>query len=110
MLDPSSHVVTVEIMGQRYPIRSQLDASYVAELAAHVHDRMMAATSQTQGGDSLKIAVLAALNIADELFRLRSQRTTDDGEIQRRAERLEAIVDEALAWASGQGGSVRSSG
>ena len=38
--EPTSRVIHVEIHGQRYPIRSALDAQYVAELAAFVDEKM----------------------------------------------------------------------
>ena len=64
-----AQVVSVEIRGQRYPIRSALDAQYVTGLATYVDEKMRAAGESTPSGDSLRLAVLAALNIADELFR-----------------------------------------
>ena len=72
-------LVTVDINGLRYPIRSHLDPAYVADLAAYVEHKMQLAARESPAGDTLKIAVLAALNIADEYFRARqegaSQRT-----------------------------------
>jgi cell division protein ZapA len=97
MKDSSSRVVTVEIQGQRYPIRSQLDAAYVAELAAYVDEKMRIAARETSTADSLKVAVVAALNIADEFFRARAQQSSAHGEINERALQLEQLVDEALA-------------
>ena len=61
-------LVTVEINGQRYPIRTELDASYVAELAAYVQQKMELAARESPAGDTLKIAVLAALNIAERFL------------------------------------------
>ena len=92
-------VVTVEIAGQRYPIRSSLDERYVAELAAYVDVKMRAASDSAPTSDLLGLAVLVALNIADELFRLRDQHSEASGELNERAMRLERIVDEILAGA-----------
>ena len=64
-------VISVEIHGQRYPIRSDLDREYVARLATYVDEKMRAAADTTPTGDSLRLAVLTALNVADELFRCR---------------------------------------
>jgi cell division protein ZapA len=89
-------VVTVEIHGQRYPIRSSLDPDYVLRLAAFVDQRINAAAHSTPTGDSLRLAVLAALNIADELFRTREQTRARDTEIAERASELEQIVDRVL--------------
>ena len=68
-MEQTSRIVTVEIHGQRYPIRSSLDPAYVAELAAYVDEKMRLALRESPSGDTLKVAVLAALNIADEYFR-----------------------------------------
>ena len=68
-MEHTSRIVTVDIHGQRYPIKSSLDAAYVAELAAYVDEKMRLALQECPSGDTLKVAVLAALNIADEYFR-----------------------------------------
>ena len=92
-----SSVVTVEIAGQRYPIRSSLDERYVAELAAYVDLKMRAASDAAPTSDMLGLAVLVALNLADELFRARAQQSEAHGELNERAMRLERFVDEVLA-------------
>src|SRR5512140_3751477 len=95
-MDPSGRVVPVEIGGQRYPIRSSLDADYVARLASYVDEKMRAAADSTPTGDSLRLAVLAALNIADELFRCRDAARTTSGELAERAGELERLLDRVL--------------
>jgi cell division protein ZapA len=95
-----SSVVTVEIAGQRYPIRSALDARYVSELAAYVDQKMRAASLAAPTSDLLGLAVLVALNIADECFRLRQQ-LPSPGDLAERAIRLERLLDDALAMADG---------
>jgi cell division protein ZapA len=93
----SSNVITVEIHGQQYPVRSQLAAPYVAKLAVYVDEKMTVAAEETATGDSLKVAVLAALNIADEYFRCRE---TDQSVVSKAAERaaqIEALIDRTLA-------------
>jgi cell division protein ZapA len=89
-------VIPVEINGQRYPIRSTLDPEYVARLASFVDEKMRAAADSTPTGDSLRLAVLAALNIADELFRCRDQTRLRDGHLAERTEEIERIVDRVL--------------
>jgi len=69
MTDAEHDVITVDILGQRYPIRSSLDTTYVTELATYV-DRKMQTAAEKTSGDSVRVAVLAALNIADEYFRI----------------------------------------
>ena len=90
-------VITVEIAGQRYPIRSTLDERYVTELAAYVDQKMRAAVDAAPESDLLGLAMLVALNIADDVFRARQQQSTASGELNERALRLEEIVDSVLA-------------
>jgi cell division protein ZapA len=90
-------VVTVEIAGQRYPIRSGLDERYITELAAYVDQKMRAASDAAPSSDLLGLAVLVALNITDEYFRQRDQHSVTHDDLHDRALRLERIVDEALA-------------
>jgi cell division protein ZapA len=89
-------VVTVEIAGQRYPIRSGLDPAYVVELAGYVDKKMRTAQDAAPGGDLLGLAVLVALNIADEYFRARQAQTSSHGELNQRALQLEKLVDDVL--------------
>jgi cell division protein ZapA len=91
-----SRVIHVEIHGQQYPIRSGLEATYVAELAAYVDSKMRAASRESTAGDSLKIAVLAALNIADECFRIQNDDDIRRARLTHRAEELERMLDMAL--------------
>jgi len=89
-------VITVEIRGHRYPIRSALDPQYVTRLATYVDEKMRAAAESTPTGDMLRLAVLAALNVADELFRCRDVNKARDGELAQRAGELERMLDRIL--------------
>ena len=89
-------VVHVEVHGQRYPIKTTLPPAYVHELAAYVHQKMALASYASPSSDMLALAVLSALNIADELFRARDERLDEVGTISQRTLELERIVDEAL--------------
>jgi cell division protein ZapA len=95
-MNDSGRVVPVEIHGQRYPIRSSLDPAYVARLASYVDEKIRAASDTTPTGDSLRLAVLAALNIADELFRCRDVTQARAGELAERAGELERLLDRLL--------------
>jgi cell division protein ZapA len=90
-------LVPVQIFGQRYPIRSALDPQYVQELASYVDERMKAAADQSPAGDSLKLAVLAALNIADEAFRILDAEDGQPAILSTRLAAIERLIDEALA-------------
>jgi cell division protein ZapA len=70
---------TVEIFGQTYNVRGEGDPEYLAELARFVDGRMREVAAQVATVDPLKIAILAALNIADELSRFQKQRESASG-------------------------------
>jgi len=89
-------VIPVEIFGQRYPIRTTLDPEYVSRLASYVDEKMRAAGESTTSGDPQRLAVLAALNVADELFRCRETNRAKDGHVAERAEELERLLDRVL--------------
>ena len=72
------------------------ETGYVEELAAHVDAQMLEVSRSAGSVDSLRIAVLAALNIADECFRLRADLRESDGRTAERAAALAAELAEAL--------------
>jgi cell division protein ZapA len=96
MTNTTNTIVSVEIAGQRYPIRSSLDVAYVTELAAYVDEKMKAAANAAPTSDMLGLALLVALNLADESFRARQQSSSSSGELNERALRLEQLVDDVL--------------
>ena len=96
MSSSEGRVIRVQVHGQRYPIRTSLEPEYVARLAAYVDEKMRAAADATPTGDSLRPAVIAALNIADELFRCRDHTRDRDGELAERAGEIERLLDRVL--------------
>ena len=98
----SSHLVQVEIYGQSYNLRGEGDTAYLQELAVYVDRRMREVAEATATVDSLKVAILAALNIADESRRDRKPLPATKGGTDRVA-RLIGDLDRSLAEASQQG-------
>jgi cell division protein ZapA len=93
--------VTVEIYDQTYHL-SGYDARHIRELAARVDSKMRAVAAQGRTVDSLRVAVLAALNLADEL----SQTVAADSDPRlghARAANLRGLLDEVLAEAEKTG-------
>jgi len=89
-------LVHVEIFGQTYPVRAGTEAGYVEQLAQMVDARMQEVARSTSTVDSMRIAVLAALNIADELLRVRESRSGAADELEDRARQLAQELDGAL--------------
>jgi cell division protein ZapA len=94
-----TRVITVEIQGQQYPIRTSLDAAYVQRLATLVDARMQQAALSAPSADAVGLAILTALNIADEYLRTREQQDSASGSLAERTAALERMVDHALALA-----------
>ena len=96
-----SGYVTVEIYDQVYHLSGQ-DADHIRDLAARVDAKMRAVAAQGRTVDSLRVAVLAALNMADELSQAGSvDRSRARGDA--RAANLRGLLDEVLEdeWKAG---------
>jgi cell division protein ZapA len=95
--EESDRVVPVVIQGQRYPVRSNLDPAYVAALAAYVDEKMRQASEANDTTDFIRVAVLAALNLADEVFCQRADRQDSVSRVASRAGEIERLLDRVLA-------------
>lgn len=90
----TTNYVTVEIYDQTYHLSGQ-DAEHIRRLAAQVDAKMRAVAAQGRTVDSLRVAVLAALNLADEL----SLAEGSDASVRlghARASSLRGLLDEVL--------------
>ena len=96
----------VEIYGQSYAVSGEVDAGYVEQLARRVDATMRALAAQTDTLDSRRLAVLAALNFADELERLKEKYAQEHEGLPREfAARVEACarqLDSALGGEAGR--------
>ena len=86
----------IEIYDQSYNVNADGNEEYLKELAAYVDGKMRSIAESTRMVDSLKVAVLAALNIADEAFTLRQRQQEIDGPLRKRVEKCVAMVEKAL--------------
>ena len=96
MADDQKNVIHVEILGQQYSIRSALESSYVSDVASYVQEMMRTVAERSPAADSVRVAVLAALNIADEYCRFRDDLVSDKNAVKQRTLEIEAIVDQAI--------------
>jgi cell division protein ZapA len=87
--------VRVEIYDQTYHLRGS-DSEYISELAQYVDTKMRLIAQQAATVDSLRLAVLAALNIADELHVLKRRYDSVASDYNERAEHLAGALDEVL--------------
>jgi cell division protein ZapA len=91
-----SERMKIDIYDQTYHIAGDLQPEYVEELAAHVDGKMREIARSTGTVDSVRVAVLAALAIADELHTLKQGRDENREELRERAERCLKLVERAL--------------
>jgi cell division protein ZapA len=93
--DVSNNSVRVEIFDQGYNLRGT-DPDYILKLAEYVDAKMRAVAEQTHTVDSARLAVLAALNIADEYHLLRRKSEGGSSDSSKRAKQLLNALDEVL--------------
>ena len=94
----SSPTIRVEIYNQTYNIRSDGDTEYIIQLAEFVDSRMREISSGTLTVDSLKVAILAALHIADELHRLKNMHEQADAQLAARSAECAEMLDRLLKF------------
>jgi len=86
----------IEIYDQTYSVQANENEEYLNELAAYVDSKMRTVAEETRTVDTVKVAVLAALNIADEMFTLRQRQEKVEGPLRKRVEKCVALVEKAL--------------
>ena len=90
MREPDS--VTVTIFGQEYTLRGDADAEYVRKVARFVDERMQDVARNSSMATTAKVAILAAVNIADELFREQKQRHDHQVTFEDRSDQLTRLL------------------
>ena len=91
-----SNRVKVEIYGQSYTLGGDLDDAYVQKLARYVDEKMRAVGQATQTVDTARVAVLAAMAIADELHSGPQDTSHRDDALRERAQQCLTILERAL--------------
>src|SRR6187399_1938731 len=92
----SSPTIRVEIYNQTYNIRSDGDTEYIIQLAEYVDSKMREISSGTLTVDSLKVAILAALHIADEFYQLKNAQAQTDAQLAARSSECSTMLDRLL--------------
>jgi cell division protein ZapA len=91
-----ANVTSVEIFGREYKIRGHADKNYIREMAKYVDGKMKELASGSSTASQDRLAILVALNIADELFQERAKSSETISAVEQRANRLIALLDESL--------------
>jgi cell division protein ZapA len=94
--DAQNASVRVEIFDQAYNLRAGSDPEYILKLAEYVDSKMRAVAAATNTIDTVRLAVLAALNIADEYHLLKKKKDGGASDYIKRAHQLVHALDEVL--------------
>jgi len=86
----------VEIFGSEYHIRADVDPDYVKSVAVYVDAKMQEIAQNQSLVSSTKVAILAAINIADELFKERRQRQQTEQDVTVKADALSEVLSRSL--------------
>lgn len=88
--------VRVVIYDQEYFIRGELDPEYIQKLGRYLDAKMRSIAGRTRNVDSLRVAVLAGLNIADEHHQLKAKYEAAGREITQKVGACDQVLDQIL--------------
>jgi cell division protein ZapA len=83
----------VYILGQKYTVKGDADEDYIKKLASYVDEKLKEVYGSSPSITPLKAAILASLNIADELYKLREAQESITRNIEERANALTGLFD-----------------
>ncbi len=92
-MNPSGNITKVTIYGTEYPIKGESDAEYIKKVAEYVDQKMYEVDRNTSAKSSLKVAILAALNIADELFREKAEKDQIVQQLEEKIKKLSNLLN-----------------
>ena len=96
-MDGNENFVKVTIYGQEYTIKAPADARYIKNIAEYVDEKMREVQEELSTPQvPAKVAILAAMNISDDLFAERRNRDKSNGEVERKVSSLIEVVEEAI--------------
>ena len=99
-----SQTIQVVIYNQTYTLRSDHDPAYIQELGEYVDKRMNEIAHATMTVDSLRVAILSALQIADELYQARKDIKSTEQEIAERSTKYAELLDQFLRSSNPESG------
>jgi cell division protein ZapA len=92
------HLIRLKIFGEEYTVKSKAGENYLQEIADYVDKNMREIADNLPSNKSnLRVAMLAAMNITDELFALREEHETLQNQYENRADELTLLLDKALS-------------
>lgn len=96
-MSSDKNVLKVRIYGAEYHIRGDANPAYIESIAAYVDEKMREINQSLRVDSSLKVAILAAVNIAHELFEERTGKDRKNKEIEDKIKKLNLTIDQKLS-------------
>jgi len=90
------HSYEVSILNQKFVIKSEADERYVSQVSDYVSGKMHDITTHSKSVSSLRVAILAALNIADDYFKLKDKSKARRAKAEEKIKEMIAFVDGQL--------------
>ncbi len=98
MAEDQDNLARVSIFGHEYTVKAQAEASYIADVAQFVDQKMREVEKELPSSQSTaRIAILAAMSITDDYFAEKRQRNNVINEVEEKASSLIDLLDENLA-------------
>ena len=97
MSDKDGNQIKITIFGQEYSVKAPADPTYIKKIAEYVDSKMrevQSGFSSTQSSN--RIAILAAMNITDELFNARKKEDSDENEVEEKINSLIELIDDSI--------------
>lgn len=85
--------IQIKILGKEFTVKSDNVESYVQEVADYVNRKMEEVLKDTQTVATVNVALLAALNIADEYFKIKEQHQELIGDIESKCQELISLIE-----------------
>lgn len=95
-MNHSPDSIRIEIYDQEYNVKGSLNAAYLEELARYVDGKMRSIAAKSHNVDSLRVAVLAALNIADEYHQMKSKFEKTAQQVEQKVGECNEALDRLL--------------
>ena len=101
-MENAENLVKVDIYGKEYTVKGQADSSYIESVAEYVDSKMKEVDANVPFESSLRVAILAAMNITDELFSQKSLKHVKNDDIEEKARILVQELEDTLESTSAE--------
>lgn len=97
LMEEKKQSVKVNIFGEDYPIKGDTDTFYIQKVANYVDQKMKEVAERMSNKLPLRVAVLAAMSITDELFKEKDEKERKLKDVEVKSQSLLDLLDERLS-------------